>query len=578
MVRTSCSPVVAARRRTRRALSPADLDPRHYIVHGRCRSVRSAPSGRALDLPAPMIGKAAAFIAALVLLCEPARAAAQTAIVEIANGVVEGRTVSGVRAYKGIPYAAPPVGALRWKPPQPPAPWRGGRDASDFGPACIQPERSDVRREIGAQSEDCLTLNVWAPANARNAPVMIWIHGGAFRMGSSSVRYYDGAAFARSGVVLVSINYRLGGLGFFAHPALRAEGGADADAANFGLLDQIAALKWVQENIAAFGGDPGNVTVFGESAGGASILYLLTVDRARGLFHKAIVQSGGSQQKARCAWRACGRPPASEEAENWAAAQGLKDAQAEDLRAIPAREVLSATPLAAGMGFGPLLDDHSVVGDIYDRFADGEAAAVPLIIGSNSYETSLMRTFRLTPEAVFATYGDGIEEARAAYGVDERGLADEDFAAALFRDALFGAPAKLVAGAMHRSGAPARRYYYDYVLTRRRGTAPGAGHAAEIPFVFNTLDALPGASLLLSVEDRRAAAQIHQLWTSFARSGEPAAEGVSWPATDENGEPVLVISAEGAEGQPGFQAGQLGFQEQIFLARPRRGGAAEERE
>lgn len=516
------------------------------------------------------IKPAIVILAVIAASMSLAAAAPSRPVVETAYGQVEGRLQKGVRVFKGIPYAAPPVGALRWRPPSPPAAWTGAHDAGAFGPACLQPERPDGLRTSDAQSEDCLTLNVWTPTNAKKAPVMVWVHGGAFRIGSSSSAFYDGAGFAQSGIVLVSINYRLGGFGFFAHPALRDEGGPDADAANFGLLDQIAALGWVKENIAAFGGDPGNVTVFGESAGGASILYLMTSDRARGLFQKAIVESGGGQQAARCAWRACGpHAPASDQATSWAASFGLKAPTPEELRAIPAKDVLAIAPIAAGLGFGPLIDEYSVVDDIYERLAAGQGAPVPLIIGSNSNEASLMETFKLSPENVFAMLGPAIDKARQVYRVEERGLGDDAFASALFRDALFGAPAKIVAAKIQETGAPVWRYYYDYVLEKRRGKASGAGHGAEIPIVFDTLDALPAAQLLVSAEDRRMAGQIHELWVSFAKSGGPKATGTSWPAIDGKGDPVLVISSGGAKAQEKFQMEELQFQEELFLTRRR---------
>lgn len=515
-----------------------------------------------------MIKSAIAILTVIAAGLSLAAAAPSQPVVETAYGAIEGRVREGVRIFKGIPYAAPPVGALRWRPPSPPAAWTGARDAGAFGPACLQPELPGGPRDFGPQSEDCLTLNIWTPANAEKAPVMVWIHGGAFRIGSSSLAFYDGAAFARSGVVLVSINYRLGGFGFFAHPALRDEGGPDADAANFGLLDQIAALGWVKDNIAAFGGDPENVTVFGESAGGASILYLLTSDRARGLFQKAIVESGGGQQTARCAWRACkSQAPASEAAIAWAASLGLTEQTPGNLRAVPARDVLAIAPISAGLGFGPLIDDHSVSGDIYERLASGKGAAVPLIIGFNSHEASLMETFKLSPETVFAAFGPAIDKARRAYRVEERGLSDGAFAAALFRDALFGAPAKIVAAKIHETGAPVWRYYYDYVLERRRGKAPGAGHGAEIPIVFDTLDALPAAQLLVSAEDRRMADQIHELLVNFAKSGEPRGTEINWPAINKEGDPVLVVSSGGVKAQEKFQAEELRFQEELFLMR-----------
>ncbi|HEY0782893.1 MAG TPA: carboxylesterase family protein, partial [Thermoanaerobaculia bacterium] len=215
--------------------------------------------------------------------------------ITIDTGVLAGSAADGIQTFKGIPYAKPPVGPLRWRPPQPPAAWKEARDATAFGAAC--PLGGAALEGDGLQtSEDCLTLNVWAPAHADRsspgAPVMVWLHGGANSNGAGAKRYYDGTAFARDGIVLVSLNYRLGPLGFFAHPALTKEAGPSEPLGSYGLMDQVAALGWVKRNARAFGGDPARVTVFGESAGGEDVLALLAVPSATGLFQQAIVESG----------------------------------------------------------------------------------------------------------------------------------------------------------------------------------------------------------------------------------------------------------------------------------------------
>ncbi|MCB1693249.1 MAG: carboxylesterase family protein, partial [Pseudomonadales bacterium] len=238
------------------------------------------------------------YLALALMAILAARAYGATPVVTIDTGKVAGESGSGINVYKGIPYAAPPTGNLRWAPPAPAGRRGETLDATEFGPACPQPARPDRGRDFGPQSEDCLTLNVWAPENAANAPVMVWIHGGAFRIGNGGAPFYDGRHFADKGIVFVSINYRLGYLGFFAHPALTAQAG-DAPLANYGLMDQVAALKWVQHNIAAFGGDPAQVTIFGESAGASSVLFLMASPEARGLFARAISESGGGFQRPR---------------------------------------------------------------------------------------------------------------------------------------------------------------------------------------------------------------------------------------------------------------------------------------
>ena len=230
-----------------------------------------------------------------LLLCLSLRlpAAAAPPVVDAPAGKLRGVESGQTHAFKGIPYALPPTGALRWKPPLPATKWKDVRDATAYGPACVQPKAksgSIYAWDLGAISEDCLTLNIWTPAAARKAPVFVWIHGGALSTGSGGEPMYDGTKFAERGIVVVSINYRLGVLGFLAHPALSAESRRNISG-NYGLMDQIAALRWVNRNIASFGGDPANVTIAGESAGGLSVMYLMAAPGARGLFHKAIAQS-----------------------------------------------------------------------------------------------------------------------------------------------------------------------------------------------------------------------------------------------------------------------------------------------
>ncbi|MEQ8859866.1 MAG: carboxylesterase family protein [Pseudomonadales bacterium] len=465
-------------------------------------------------------------------------------VVALEAGAVAGTVDGGVAVFRGIPYVAAPVGNRRWRAPQPIDSWSGVRDARSFAPACPQPARQDRDSGIDRTAEDCLYLNVWAPAGASGAPVMVWIHGGAFRIGAGSLPFYDGTSFARNGVVLVTFNYRLGRFGFFAHPALEESG-------NFGLMDQAAALRWVKDNVAAFGGDPGNVTVFGESAGGASVLYLLTSPKTAGLFDKAIIESGGGLQvTGHLSQRRGLRPSLTGQGLAW---QG-RQVSAAALRALPVAEVLGDGPIRGIGSTGPVIDGDWVVADPGARLARGEFHRVPVLVGSNSHEAS-----------VLAAFGTDAERAVAASGVDvvalRRLYPGDDWAAAAWGDAAFVAGARYTARAVAQAGEDAYLYHFDYVLARRRDKVPGAGHGSEIPFVFNTLDALPFSRMLVADADRAMARRLHSHWLSFARGGDPAGrvEGY-WPAYAVDKDTLLYIG-ESVEPRIGFRRQQLDFHE-----------------
>ncbi len=443
---------------------------------------------------------------------------ALAATVTIDSGTLSGTSDGGVDVYKGIPYAAPPVGALRWMPAAAPAGWTGPRDATQFGAICPQPSRPEMAMAQGGdlkQSEDCLFLNVFAPHAAHKAPVMVWIHGGAHRFGSGAGAIYDGAKFAGEGVILVSINYRLGLLGYFAHPALTKAAGAAAPLGNYGQMDQIAALQWVKRNIAAFGGDPDNVTVFGESAGGSSILYLLATPSANGLFAKAIVESGGG-------WNAPVTLAQKEtEGADFAAKAGFANATLEQLRNIPVDKTLD---MPANLGFGPFVDGRLVTSTPAQAFASGSAIDVPLVIGSNNYEASLMQSFHIPPDRIIGRLPQG---ARALYVSDA--ASDDTLAAAVFTDSVMGAPAHWIA-AKASGGAPSWLYHFSYVASMQRARMPGARHGSEIPYVFSTGSALASRfGIALTEEDRAMEHLVHSCWIAFAKSGTPACDGQAWP-------------------------------------------------
>lgn len=488
----------------------------------------------------PLMLRSAALAIGCGLMTPAATAQPAPPTIETAQGPVVGVAVDPATvAFKGIPYAAPPVGPLRWKPPAPAPHWSAPRDATHFGSPCPQSAIGNgggggARNTVpGTPSEDCLTLNVWAPASrAHPLPVMVWIHGGAHRIGSGAAPFYDGAAFARDGVILVTLNYRLGLLGYFAHPALTAEAGPDAPLANYGTMDQIAALRWVRDNIAGFGGDPHNVTVFGESAGGVASLLMLTVPEARGLFDKAIVESGGG-------WNAMPDLAASERA--GIAATGLgATTTAEQLRALP---VSALSTIKAGVGFGPVIDGRLVHESIASAFAAGRAAAVPLIIGTNSDEGSLMESFGMPPEQVLAPFPQPARDAlHREYG--DRAPDDAALARRLFGDGAFGAPARWVAQAAAKR-APVWLYRFDYVPDVLRDRRNGVVHGGEIPFVFDSWKAMPMLDGLLTAVDRAEVATVHGCWIAFARTGTPSCTGApAWPAYSAANAATMNFAAE----------------------------------
>jgi para-nitrobenzyl esterase len=480
--------------------------------------------------------------------------------VKVDSGLLSGVEENGLRVYRGIPYAAPAVGELRWRAPQPVAVWKGVRPAEKFGPVCMQGLRA-ARPE--GMSENCLTLNVWTPAkkSSERLPVMVWIHGGAFRQGSGSMAAYDGGNLARQGVVVVTINYRLGDFGIFAHAALtkRQEG---EFLGNYNLMDQIAALRWVQRNIAAFGGDAKQATIFGESAGGSSVVFLMMSPEARGLFHRAIVESGGAP--------AAGRTLRVLEEAGERIAEDLGVAGEADpvraMRAIPGEAFMQRLEAARRKrgerpqlgGYQPVRDGKIVVGGAPGIFESGRQAPVPLIIGANSYEGSLMRAFATTTETVLGLLGGAREEAQQVYSAETKGNPDL-LAGKVFGDALFVGPARLLAGEMERVKQPAWLYHVSYVLEGRRGTAPGAAHGSEIPLVFKNLTA--GTET-----DRRMADRVSAYWVRFAKTGNPNSPGAQeWPAYERTSDQLLEFGDKIAV-RTNFRKEQLDFIEKRWRA------------
>lgn len=457
-----------------------------------------------------------ACLSATAMADTPAPAPPEAPTVTIDTGTLVGQVVDQARVFRAIPYAAPPVGPLRWRPPQPATSWTGPRDATQDGPACPQvvyPGRYNDGGYQGPTSEDCLTLDVFAPLHAVRAPVLVWIFGGGDTAGADSIAPNDGRSFARDGVIVVAMNYRLGALGFFAHPSLTREAGPREPLANYGLMDQIAALEWVKRNIARFGGDPSNVTISGESAGGENVVALMVIPAARGLFSKATVQSGVGWEKPLTL--------AESEATGVAVAQKLglgADATPAQLRALPVEKLVGVVRAR------PVIDGRLMTEGSEQGFARGDQAPAPLIIGANSWEASLL------PKAGYAAYAAGLTPAvRAAYPEDANDPAK--LAQDAFGDLIMTAPARWYAAQASKK-AGAWLYEFSYVRVAKRGQIPGANHTSENPYVFDTQMIVPGYSSEIVEADRKVAAFMHSCWVSFAKSGRPTceADGRAWPA------------------------------------------------
>lgn len=469
----------------------------------------------------------AVLLAALVTA--PA-ARAQAPIVAAPAGVVQGSQEGGLRVFRGVPYTQPPVGKLRWRPPVELPAWQGVRKATTFGAACVQPraQAAGIYTDPPERmDEDCLTLNIWAPQHAAKLPVMVWIHGGALVSGYGHAAMYDGARMAARGVILVSINYRLGILGYLAHPALSAES-SEGISGNYGLLDQIAALRWVRRNIAAFGGDPGNVTIAGESAGGLSVMYLMASPAARGLFHKAIAQSAYMISAPELKTARSGMPAAE-----IAGSQIQQALGASDLAALRAMDAEKLTALAAAKGYGPwgTVDGKLLTRQLVETWDRGEQAPVPLIAGFNAGEIRSLRVL-LPPvpanvdaysAAIRSRYGDLADPFLRLYPAETIG---ESMLAAT-RDALYGWTSTRLAIGQTAIGQPGYLYFFDHGYPAADENGLHAFHASELPYVFGTAGGTPPLwpKVPDTLAERRMSDAMLGYWTSFARTGAPSAAG-----------------------------------------------------
>ncbi len=497
--------------------------------------------------------------------------------VKVASGVLEGSTSAdgAIRAFKGVPFAAPPVGDLRWKAPQPVRPWKGVRSATEFGPRAMQkPIYSDMVFRDKGPSEDCLYLNVWTPAKSakQKLPVMVWIHGGGFQAGAGSEPRQDGENLARKGVVVVNVNYRMGVFGFLAHPELTKESG-HGSSGNYAFLDQVAALEWVQHNIAAFGGDPKNVTIFGESAGSFSVCALVASPLAKGLFSKAIGESG--------AFFGATLSTASLSASEGAGvkfAESLGSKSLADLRSKSAEEILDASSGKPDVHFGPNIDGYFLPQDVASIYAKGGESHVPLLAGWNADEVrpyvtlgTARPTVKSFTDQVHAQYGPAADAILKMYpaSTDEEAVRSAgDLACDMFIS--FGTW-KWLEAHLATAGAPEYRYRFDQPVPVPvgfkvngmdvTGKDVGARHAGEIEYVFG---ALKTTDVPWQPEDWKLSDQMMSYWSNFAKTGDPNGPGLpNWPRYDASGRQVMILDGAGPKAQAETHRARYEFLDQM---------------
>lgn len=455
-------------------------------------------------------------------------------------GAVSGIEKDGITAFCGIPYAAPPVGALRWRAPQPPEKWAGVRVCDRFSDMCIQ-NKGFVGMDAflhHPQSEDCLYLNIWTPAKSpeEKLPVHFWIHGGGFQGGLGDEPLYQGLSLVAQGEILVTINYRLGALGFMAHPALTAED-ENHSSGNFGLLDQIAALRWVKQNIGAFGGDSRRITINGQSAGGMSVAALLTTPLTSGLYSGAILQSGGPRPSCLSLEDA--------EKDGVSLQNALHCKTIDELRALPPAEILAATrPAPGALRYRPVLDGYVLSKEPYDAICAGRIAQVPLVIGSNADEG----LFAPVNGGDFAAFS---ADAKRYFGADYAEFCElynftpENFARASLdvqRDFAYVNIHTVLEKLQKTHPCPVYQYYFEEPIRLLDGTVVGATHSAELFYVFGTLDVLGGSTTegkpMAVIKEKPQYAlsdKMGRYWVSFVQNGDPNAPDLPLWETAENG-------------------------------------------
>ena len=484
------------------------------------------------------------FVIVLALvICSAAPVMAQISTAKVTGGTVEGIVKDGIASFKGIPFAAPPVGDLRWRSPQPVKPWQGVRKADSYASSPMQ-DPGLISKMGGSSkiSEDCLYLNVWTGAKKANEkrPVMVWIYGGAFVGGTTSFPTTDGANFARKGVILVSVAYRVGPMGFLAHPELSKESGMGSGA--YGIQDQIAGLKWVKENIAQFGGDPSNVTIFGESAGGMSVGILVASPMAKGLFQRAISESGGAVAPTRGSLKT-----AEEQGKAFLSKLGAND--------IKAARALSAETIQQGLkgamaSFWPVADGATILENPYGLFEVGRFNETPILVGTNSNEGGLFMTQKTTSagfeQMIRKNYAADAEIFLKAYPHATDAEATRS-AQNILRETIFAWPTWAWAKLQSRNGKnKVFVYYFDH---RTPASPDGANHASEISYVFGNLGGFGGSS---GPEDKALSELMNSYWMNFAKNGDPNGPGLPvWPAFNEKEQETMYFDKTcGARPQP----------------------------
>ncbi len=502
-------------------------------------------------------------------LCAWGAYAADVGTITVDGGAISGTVDNGVNIYKGIPYAAPPVGESRWKAPQPVSDWDGVRDCTDYSADCPHPsypEGSLYARPPHPQSEDCLYLNVWSTAQPdEKQPVMVWIHGGGFTRGAGSNSAYDGTSLAKKGVVLVTINYRLGVYGFLAHPELTAES-EHKSSGNYGALDMIAALEWVQRNIDKFGGDPDRVTIFGESAGSWAVNALVASPLSKGLFHRAIGQSGGSFGSMTYLTEGEGEN-ISAEANGLAFAKAAGAENLAELRALSSDRILDLfTSDSEGRKFRsrPNVDGYFLPTTVYETFAAGKQNDVPTIVGSNRDEAAafmppgaLPKTIEAYEAAMRERYGDDFDAFTKVYPVqDVDGIRDAVIHSG--SDSTFGLSMRTWARMMAHGESPAYLYYFTRVPQIPNKEFYGAFHAAEILYAFDNLET---RERVYEDVDHELADTISSYWVNFAKTGDPNGDGLpKWSPYTAETECYMELGDETTPGQ-GLRNAQLDFHE-----------------